>query len=484
MEEGLRRKTVSGVKWNSVGTLTTTALHMIKLFILARILTDTDFGLLAIATMVLGFVEIFANMGLATGLIHKQEVSREQYSSVFWLNLLLSAVLYVLLWASTPFIARYYHQPLLLKVIPLLSLTLVINSFGKMFYTFKTKELDFKFISLVQIVGVLLGVVFTIILALNGLGVFSLVYGALLQALLTQGVYALSGIRKYRILFHFRISEIVDIIKIGGYQLGMQVLDYISTKLDVFLIGRFFGMEILGIYNLSKELLYKVVQLITPIVTNVAAPAFARFQDDKPQMRISYGRILNLLSFVNFPIFAVLALFAEPIVALCYGEKMMEMVWFVRVLSLWGLFQSIGTPAGILMVSLGRTDLGFRWTLVRVVTMFIATYIACHISIFAMAWTQVLLAFIFLFAYWRMMVFAMIKLPLRPYLSSVSFPLMATVVAALPVLPLFFFSSTLEAPIRIAVLWLLLVLYIVCYFIFYFLVNRTFLKELLTYIKH
>lgn len=483
MDEGLRVKTVSGVKWNSVGTLTTTALHMLKLFILARILTEADFGLLAIATMVLGFVEIFANMGLATGLIHKQEVTREQYSSVFWLNLLLSAVLYGLLCLATPLIVNYYHQPLLFKVIPLLSLTLVIDAFGKMFYTFKTKELDFKFISLVQITGVSLGVVLTIFLALKGCGLFSLVYGTLFQSLITQGVYAISGLRNYRIMFHFRLSEIVDIIKIGGFQLGMQVMDYASTKLDVFLIGRYFGVEILGIYNLAKELLYKMVQLINPIVTNVASPAFARFQNDKPQMCLSYSRILKLLSFVNFPVFAALALFAEPIVALCYGTNMMEMVWFVRVLSLWGLFQSIGNPAGILMVSLGRTDLGFRWTMVRIVAMFVATFITCHISIQAMAWAQVLLAFIFLFAYWRMMVFAMIKLSLRKYLSSVAFPFLATLVAMLPVLPILFFADSVAQPAHSFILWSSLLLYGFCYFLFYFVSNRSFLRELMTYIK-
>ena len=362
----LRSQSVKGVKWNAVGTLTTTALQMLKLFILARILTKQDFGLLAIATMFLGFTEIFANMGLATGIIHKQNISRDQYSSVFWLNLMLSVGLWLLLWAVTPLIAGYYHQPDLRQLIPLLSFTLVIDSFGKMFYTLKTKELDFRFISIVQIVGVTLGVVLTVVLALLGHGVFSLAWGALLQAAITQCVYAVSGLKAYRIRLHFSLGEIRELVSIGLYQLGMQVVDYAANKLDIFLIGRFFSAEVLGVYNLAKELLYKAVQLINPIVTNVAAPAFARFQDDKPKMRRSYAEVLHLLSFVNFPIFMAFFLFAEPLTVLLYGGGMVEMVWFVRVLSVWGMLQSIGNPAGILMVSLGRTDLGFRWTLVRI----------------------------------------------------------------------------------------------------------------------
>ena len=149
-----------------------------------------------------------------------------------------------------------------------------------------------------------------------------------------------------------------------------------------------------------------------------------------------------MLSFVNFPIFMAFFLFAEPLTMLLYGKGMIEMVWFVRVLSLWGLLQSIGNPAGILMVSLGRTDLGFKWTLVRIVFVLAGTLIASQISIEAMAWMQVLLAFFFLFAYWRMMVYKCIQMPLLQYLGAVSWPLLGIVVAALPAIPLLIFSSS------------------------------------------
>ena len=428
--------------------------------------------------MFLGFTEIFANMGLATGIIHKQDISRDQYSSVFWLNLMLSVALWLMLCAFTPLIANYYHHSVLRQLIPLLSFTLVIDSFGKMFYTLKTKELDFKFISIVQIVGVTLGVVLTVILALQGFGVFSLAWGALLQAAITQSVYAVSGLKAYRIRLHFRLSEIRELVSIGLYQLGMQVIDYAANKLDIFLIGRFFSAEVLGVYNLAKELLYKAVQLINPIVTNVAAPAFARFQDDMPKMRRSYAEVLHLLSFINFPIFMAFFLFAEPLTVLLYGSGMVEMVWFVRVLSVWGMLQSIGNPAGILMVSLGRTDLGFKWTLVRIVFVLAGTLVASRISIQAMAWTQVLLAFIFLFAYWRMMVYKCIQMPLKSYLGAVSWPLLGIVVATLPALPLLLFAAGQQEPLRSVMLYCDMAVFGLAYLAFYWFTRRAMLLQL------
>lgn len=472
----LKEQAVGGVKWNGVGTATVALLQMLKLFIVARFISKSDFGLLALATMVLGFTEIFANMGLATGLIHKQDISRKQYSSVFWLNLILSCIVYAILCAATPLVATYYHEPELNKIIPLIGLQLIISSFGKMFFTFKSKELDFRFISIVSIVSTLLGAAVTVFLAVKGLGVYSIVYGTLLQVVVMQGTYAVSGLRTYRIMFHFKPSEITDLFKIGGYQLGMQVIDYMAAKADIFLIGRFFGQELLGVYNLAKELVMKVVQVINPMITSVAAPAFAKFQDDKERMRISYKKILSILSFLNVPVFAILFVFADPLTLLCYGQDKIAVAWFVRVLSLWGFFQSIGNPASILMVSLGRTDLGFYWTLIRVVFTFAATYVACLYNIQLLAYVQVALAAVFMVAYWRMMVYKMIQLPLRQYLGAIAFSFMAAILAAgLSALPLHFLDNFY---LRLALIAPFGIVYLAIYWFF----NRPFIMELKGYI--
>jgi O-antigen/teichoic acid export membrane protein len=472
----LKEQAVGGVKWNGVGTATVALLQMLKLFIVARFISKSDFGLLALATMVLGFTEIFANMGLATGLIHKQDISRKQYSSVFWLNLILSCIVYAILCAATPLVATYYHEPELNKIIPLIGLQLIISSFGKMFFTFKSKELDFKFISIVSIVSTLLGAAVTVFLAVKGLGVYSIVYGTLLQVVVMQGTYAVSGLRTYRIMFHFKPSEITDLFKIGSYQLGMQVIDYMAAKADIFLIGRFFGQELLGVYNLAKELVMKVVQVINPMITSVAAPAFAKFQDDKERMRISYKKILSILSFLNVPVFAILFVFADPLTLLCYGQDKLAVAWFVRVLSLWGFFQSIGNPASILMVSLGRTDLGFYWTLIRVVFTFAATYVACLYNIQLLAYVQVALAAVFMVAYWRMMVYKMIQLPLRQYLGAIAFSFVAAILAAgLSAFPLHFLDNFY---LRLALIALFGIVYLAIYWFF----NRPFIMELKGYI--
>ncbi|MEG1555775.1 MAG: MOP flippase family protein [Bacteroidales bacterium] len=468
----LKSQTISGVKWTTISTVNNSVVQMVKLLILARLLEKQDFGLIAIALMIIGLTDIFANLGLAVGLIHKQNITQKQYSSVFWLNLLISTVLFLGLWAVSPLFSNFYHEPMLNTIIPLLGLQLVISSFGKMFLTFKTKELEFKFISIVNIIGIEIAAIFTVILALNGFGVFSLVYGMLLQTTIIQAIYAISGIKKYRILFHFNLKEITDLLKIGGFQVGTQIVDYIASKLDIFLIGRFFGIELLGIYNLAKELILKVIQVINPIITNVATPAFAKIQQNVELMRTHYLQILKTLSSINFPIFITLFIFANSVTLVIYGEKMMEAAQFVRILSLWGLLLSVGNPAGILMVSLGRTDLGFYWTLVRASITLLAIFAASFFGLNAVAYAQVVIGFIFFFLYWKMMIYKMVQIPLKIYCKTNLKPLGFALLAAIPALPFLLFN-------QLSIQLLGVVLYFISYLVCNFLLNRKFITEML-----
>ena len=468
----LKDKTISGAKWMTVSKIANSSMQIFKLMILARLLSKSDFGIIAIVFMVLGFTEIFADLGFAVGLVHKQNITRKEYSSVFWVNLLLSVVLYAIVALSSPLFAAYYNEKILVSVIPIMGLQLIINAFGRMFFTFKTKQLEFKFIAIVDMLGLVLGTVLTILMAANGFGVYSLVFGYLLQSFVTQGIYWFSGIKTYPIAFHCNIREIFDLLKIGGYQVGAQVLDYISNKIDIFLIGRFFGMELLGLYNLAKELVIKPIQIINSIVTSVATPAFAKFQDNLAMIQEKYVDVLKLLSVFNFPIFIGFFVFADPLALLLYGSEKMGVAVFIKILSFWGMFNSVGNPAGILMVAKGRTDLSFYWTIVRIAVMTTAIFIAGQFSIYAVAITQSVIAFGFLFLYWRMMVYSIAFIPLKNYLKSCGLATMVSLLAGIPVWLLTAISDNIYFQAGVLCLYGLLVL------LLYWLIDRQYVIKL------
>lgn len=429
---GLKQKAVSGVKWNTVTTVYCMALQILRLSILTYLLDKSDFGLIAIAMMVISFTDIFSELGLTVAIIHKQNITNEQYSSAYWMNVVLHLVMFFFLWMFSPAISNFYSEPILKQIIPLLGIQILLNAFGKIFQTIKTKELQFGFISKVRMIAVTIGFVVTILLAWKGLGVFSLVYGQLVQVAVNQGVYAIEGVGKQKIRMHFRFNEIKDFIKIGAFQLGSQVLDFLSAKIDILLIGRFFGMDDLGIYNIAKDLMLKPYHIISSLVNNVASSAFARIQNNIMAIKENYKRVVKIITLLCIFIYIAMFVFADTIVSILYAAEFSSVALFLRILVVIGIINSINGQAGILQVALGRTDIGFKWTLIRVICSLVVILLSSFFTIYTVAYTQMLLSIIFFFVYWRLVVFPLSTIQLREYLNIFKESFLVSIVISLP----------------------------------------------------
>ena len=467
----LKKKVFSGIKWTTFATVNNSIVQIIKLSILTRILDSSNFGLIAIVLMVTGFFELFSGIGLFVALLHEKDVTPQQYSSIFWVNLFIGLGLFIIVILGAPLIATFYNESILRILLPLMGVQLLLNSFGRLFYTFKQRNLEFDFISKVNIIGAYIGSIITIILAVFDYGIYSLVYGILVQTFFIQLIYTLSGSCKYRVLFYCNISDIKSLMKIGGFQVGSQILDYAANKIDVFLIGRFFGMESLGIYNLAKELIQKPVQIINPIITNVAIPAFSRIQDNIIIVKDNYLKILKVLCSINFPIFICLFIFATPISIVLYGSTYIHVAVFIRILSVWGILTSIVNPAAILIVSKGRTDLGFYWTIIRTSIYLIGIYCSSYFSLYWIGYSQVIMWIVFTFIYWRMIIFPLAQITLKEYMNAVISPLAITLLAGI-VTPFFLFFNA------IAFQLFFLVLYLITYITIYSILNKSLLNSL------
>lgn len=478
-ENTLKKKAISGVKWSTVATVSKAIIQIAKISILTYLLDKSDFGVIAIAMMVIGFTEIFSNLGLAVGIIHKQDTTEEQYSSIYWLNIIAACVVFLLLLGATPLLSAFYGEPILNKVIPLLGLQVIINAIGKIHQTIKTKELEFKFISKVTILSVFLGFVLTIFLAYIGLGVFSLVWGQIFQVAINQGFYAYYGLKERKLSFHINLREIKDFINIGSYQLGAQVMDFVSSKVDVFLIGHFFGMTDLGIYNIAKELILKPYQLINALVSNVASSAFAKIQDNLEAVKRNYSKLVEIVTNFSFPLYMILFVFANTIVSLLYAPEFSDVALFLMILVLVGLGSSISSTSGTLIVAKGRTDIGFKWTIIRVIVSVSSILLASFFTIYTVAAAQSVIAVIFFFIYWKIAVYPLSNLTLKEYLSIFKSSLLISVLVAIPFLLI---ASSVETSIFIEIFFV--ILYCIIYAITLARVKKIKAKHILSLIKN
>ncbi len=409
---GLKEKTASSIKWNTLATVATMIIGILQVAILTRLLDKSDFGLIAIATMVIAFTDIFAELGIAAALIHKQNITNDVYASVYWLNIGMSITISGLTMLGAPLVASFYEQPELTLIIRLLSLKIILTAFGKIFQTIKTKNLEFEFISKVKILTSIIGIVTSTALAWLGVGVMSLVWGQLAQIAINQGTYAIAGMRQMRLSLHFSLSEVKDVLKIGGFQIGTQVLDFIAARLDVFLIGKFFSMEELGVYNIAKELIVKPYTTINSISSSVFSASFAKIQSDIKLVVSSFLKLIRTVTMLSVPIYAVMFIFADLIVAMLYAPSFADVAIFIRIMSVLGICSMITSQGSSVMIAYGRTDLGLYWTVARIVMTTGVLLLTARMSLQALSLGQSLLSIVSIFVYYLIV--------LRPILIDIS----------------------------------------------------------------
>ena len=267
---------VSGVRWTTVSTFVSTLAKLFQIVILTRFLSKADFGIIGVALMCVGFSEIFLDLGISSGVMHVQGITKKQYSSLFWLNVFTGIVVYLVFAGLSPFIATYYKERELESVLPLIFLIIIISSFYRLQRTIQFKEMRFKFIALTEISSNILMLFSSVLFACLGWGVYSLVWSTLIFYFYLSFIYLGYSLIKLKILsFHYASNDLKPFLKIGIFQLGNTLIDTISSEMDTIIIGRVFSMEILGVYTLCKQLAARIYGIINPIITKVLTPVLA-----------------------------------------------------------------------------------------------------------------------------------------------------------------------------------------------------------------
>lgn len=413
-----RLEIVSGIKWTTVGTIVVALTALLKISILTRFLEKSDFGLMALIMFVLGFTDLFTDMGLTSAILHKQNIAKKEYASLYWFNIGFSLLLYALLFFVSPFIADFYEEPRLSILIPLLGLNIIASAIGRIFKTMEAKVLHFRRISIYEIIAAIISVLLAVVLAMNDYGILSLVYSALLQYFTQNLLYFIHGYRKYGLLSHFKYRETKPFLKIGIYQVGGQVINYFNRDLDILIIGKVFGQEILGGYSLAKQLVYRPTQILNPIFTKVAGPVLAQMQHSLSDLRKNYLKFLNYVMTVNIPVYLGIIIFAPFIVDVLYGTGYGDVVLLVRLLSVYMIFRAIGNPIGSLVIATGRTDLEFYWNSISLLVMPVCILIGSQFSIEIVPTSMIFAMILLLVPSWRFLVYRLTKASFKEYILS------------------------------------------------------------------
>ena len=346
LTSGLRSGVRSGVRATTAEAAVLSGIELLSTVVVARLLSPTDFGLVAQVAVFHGFLSSLADAGIGNALIHYQDAEEGELSTLYWAQVALALVVGGILAAVAPMIGAFYDEPRLVPIGLLLSTSPLLAAAGAQHAVLLKRDLRFRPLAAVHIGSAAFGLVVTIIAALLGLAFYSLVAGTLARAAFTSAALTAVHWRTWHPRLHFRASGLRRYLRFGAFQVGERSINYWTGNLDYLLVGKFVGPEALGVYRLAYELAVKPVQAINPIVTKVMFPVFARLQTDDHTTSRWYAESLRMLAAANAPLLAAIGVAAPWLVPTVFGAQWQPAAPLLSVLVFMG-GQPYRQPGGV-----------------------------------------------------------------------------------------------------------------------------------------
>ena len=426
----LKQKALKGVKWTTLSTVVAGGLQLLQLLILARILTPTEFGVIAIIMVIVGFSQIFMDMGISNGIIHKQDVTKKQLSTLYWLNVLSGVFLFLVLNIFSNTIVNFYDIQELDYYILLLSFAYLIIPFGQQFMILFQKEMQFNIIAKTDILAHSIGFVTTISLAYLGHGILSFVIGVLVFFVARTSLFIYNGFKEYKPELYFNPRESVFFLKFGLYQMGERFINYFNTEIDILIIGKVLGPQTLGLYSVIKQLILRPMMVVNPVITKVYFPLMAKYQNEDRLISRIYISIINSVSSIMFPIYLTMFFMSKEIIIIFLGEQWIDAAIVLKILALYALFRSVANPVGALLMAKGRVDIGFYWNLGLLFIFPLFIYVGSFNGLNGVACALLLLGILLFIPNWYFQIYNVCKLKIKEYTYIISNVLMISLVSS------------------------------------------------------
>lgn len=330
MKENVRGKAFSGILWGGLEKLSLQVFGFVQGIILARLLSPSDYGLIAMVVIFILISYNFVDAGFGTALIQKKKRKEIDYSTVFVLNLSLSFLISLILFLVAPLISSFYNEPPLIKIVRVYSFIIFLNSLISIQEVRLSVFLEFRKKSVVSIVTTIVSGILSIILAVAGYGVWSLIYPQFLNLLIKVILYW--HYQHWIPKLAFSLKSFYDLFGFGSRIFASTLLSTFSGNIYSLVIGKMFSARLLGFYSRADGYAALPAQTITGVLDSVTYPVFSKFQDDDVQLVNSFRRILRVSAYVIFPIMTGLAVLARPLVVVLVTEKWLFCVAYLQVL--------------------------------------------------------------------------------------------------------------------------------------------------------
>lgn len=394
-EDKLQHKTFYGIVWGFLEKISMQLVTFCVGVILARLLSPSDYGLVAMAAVFVSVSQIIVDSGFSSALIRKVNRTELDYSTVFDINIILSIVMGLLLYASSYWIAAFYNEPQLVGIISLNGLYVFLGSFISVQGTKLIAELQFKTRSKINVINSLIGGIISIAMAFAGFGVWSLIYPSIITVF--TGAMLYWHYQRWFPGFRFSRSSAKEMFSFGSKLLLSTILNTIYTNIYPIVIGKKFNSSSLGFYTKASSFASLPSMTITNVIGEVAYPILSNIQNDDERLQNVYRQMLRLSAYIVFPIMFGIAALAHPLIIMMITDKWEESVIYLQILCLAFMWYPIhGLNLNLLQVK-GRSDLFLRLEIIKKIIGVIILFITIPMGLFWMCIGLVVSSFFSLF---------------------------------------------------------------------------------------
>ncbi len=336
--------------------------------------------------------QAFVDAGFTSALIQNKENSSLTYSSVFFINLILGIIVTAIFVLTAPYIGSFYNEPRVATIIQILSLTFIINSFNQVQIAILSRNLNFKALTIREVIASSTSGIVAIIAAFQGFGVYALVVQTLLAAIIRT--ILIWGISDWRPSFAFSMGEVKKLFSFSSYVFIDRVVSQTFSKLDVILIGKVFSPATLGFYSRAVSLKDQVTLYSSSSINRVFYPVLSSLQDEKGQYERVYYKLISVVTSVSFFMTGVLLILGEPIIIGLFGSKWAPSVPLFEILVLGVCIFPLNVMMVNALMSKGKSKENFLIGLVRKLIRLIPLFIAFYYGLIEFTIAEVLISYL------------------------------------------------------------------------------------------
>lgn len=388
----IQYKAVHGILWSAIEKFGIQFIQFILGIILARLLDPSDYGIIGMLLIFLSLSEALIDSGFSSALIRLKYPTQEDYSTVFWFNIIISSFLYIIIYLSSPIIADFYNQPLLTDITRIYMLVLVINAFSSIQRVILTKEIDFKRQTKITLTSTFIGGVIGIFAALNEMGVYALVIQSLARSMISALLFWIIG--KWVPSIIFSIKSFRQSFNYGSKILIAAISNVISENLYSVLIGKIYTSSSLGYYTRALQFKQLTISSTYGIMRRVSFPILTQIQDNDFKLRQAYSKFIKLIAFTLFPIIGLMVTLSDSIIIVFLGNKWIESAELLRIISFAGITYPLSSINLNVLNVKGRSDLYLKMELLKNFFSIITLALTYKYSLESMLWGQVIVSLI------------------------------------------------------------------------------------------